>query len=231
MIIPGARNPLFRKVIGCTMAGPSYLSLAEQARESFEGVTGLACRLVKTKHDQNYRDKFDLHTHFSDDETVIYFDADTRWVRPFNPLLVTNDFGMVLDPGRNSEKDFPIHDCRHLKMPWQAYGNSGVMIFGHRHRHIWTECHRLFGREKVLDFGEQSIINLVLHRLGVDRCFLGNEWNYAPICEVTGRTQEMTREPYVIHAMGYTHTRTRKRLTDKEAVLNVYEGRYMLTSP
>lgn len=213
------------------MAGPAYLSLAEQARESFEGVTGLSCRLIKTRHDKNYRDKFDLHDHFSDDETVVYFDADTRWVRPFNPLMVTHDFGMVLDPGRNSEKDFPIHDCLAHGMPWQQYGNSGVMIFNARHREIWPECHRLFSRIKVLDFGEQSVINLTLYRMGITRAFLGNEWNYAPICEVTGRTQEMTREPYVIHAMGYTHNRTRKRLTDKEAVLNVYEGRYTLTSP
>ncbi len=231
MIIHGARNPLLRKVIGCTMAGPAYLSLGEQARESFECVTGLPCRLFKTRHDENYRDKFDLHSNFTDDETVIFFDADTRWVRPFNPLLVTEDFGMVLDAGVDDEQAFPIHDCRNLDMPPEHYGNSGVMIFNAAHRHVWDECHRLFGRVVVQDFGEQSVINLALHRLGVKRDFLPAEWNYAPIRDVTGRPQAINREPYVIHAMGYKQTQTGKRLTDKEAVLNLYEGKYMLCAP
>lgn len=228
MITPGGRNRISRKIVGCTMAGPGYLAMAQAARDSFETVTGLPCILAKTAHDENYRDKFDLHHRFDDDQTVIYFDADTRWVRPFNPMEVTEDFGMVLDAGRRNPDAFPMYDCETMGMPVENYGNSGIMIFNGSHRAVWEKCHATWGRFKVRDFGEQSVINYVLHTMGTKRCYLHDDWNFAPVCINSGRPQNASPVPYVIHAMGYRHKHRGKRLTDKEACLNQWEGRFIL---
>lgn len=231
MIIPGASNPPHRKIVGCTLAGPAYMDLARQARESFEVVTGLPCVLVRTGHDKNYASKFDLHHHFDDDTTVIYFDADTRWITAFNPLRVTTEFGMVLDPGRNSEPDFPIHDCRRLGMPWETYGNSGVMVFNAKHRPLWARCKEAMGRIPVYDFGEQSIINYCLHMMQIKKDLLEPEWNWAPVCIGHNRPQPITHTPYVIHAMGYTHNHGGARITEKEACLHLWESKHILRLP
>ena len=233
MIIPGARNRPLRKVVGCTMAGPGYMGMAAAARESFEAVTGLPCVLAATPTDDNYRCKFDLHHRFDDDQTVIYFDADTRWVRAFNPSLITRDFGMVLDPGRYNPDAFPMYDCEILGMPQASYGNSGVMIFGSAHRPVWETCNRLWDKitPRLRDFGEQSLINYTLQILGVKRFDLHDDWNFAPVCINSGRPQNASAIPHLVHAMGYRHQRRGKRLTDKEACLNMWEGRFILEQP
>lgn len=231
MIVPGGRNRPARKIVGCTMAGPAFMDLAIQARESFECVTGLPCVLVRTPEDKNYRSKFDLHHQFDDDQTVIFFDADTRWVKPFDHLTLTRDFGMVPDPGRYNPAAFPMGDCARLGMNPDVYGNSGVMVFGAEHRPLWALCNSLWGKVKVDDFGEQTIINLAIQKLGVKRAVLSDDWNFAPVCIHSEWPQFYSPIPYVVHAMGYKHQQRGKRLTDKEAVLNHWESSFILQQP
>jgi hypothetical protein len=165
-------------VTGVTIGTGAYRELAEMAAASFTRVTGLPAvvlgereRLragVTRPHHLKFR-VFDL----LDVESVVYFDADTVWLRAAPELLAC-----VGRPELSCVRDtfnprFVLYEATRLGIPFWQYFNSGLLVMRRdAHRPMLSEAERLTRagfRSRLFD---QSQINVARRRTGVRLNFL-----------------------------------------------------------
>jgi lipopolysaccharide biosynthesis glycosyltransferase len=239
MILAGAASPKLKgKIVGCTIASPAYRTMAEKARSSFERNTGCRCIIINTPKERNYREKFRIPEHFADDETVIYFDADTRWVRHVDVAPLQGIFGMCLDPGRLNVRDFLYQDAQQYGIDPNLYCNSGFMVWHNgMHRNVFEMCLKIEGTMQVRDFcgdGDQSLVNIAVNLTGTKKTILDPEWNYMPYpANRTDNYQPVARydviqKPIVVHAAGYHSCVLENGRMQKDLALDYWEAKFMI---
>lgn len=197
-------------MIGVTIASPRYASLAQQAVDSFRASTGCDAVVIHTTNEGNYDRKLNLHRLFSGQkQSVIYFDSDTLWVGKADlskfedreAFLAVHD--PCLAPGYGMEEEFPVADCKAHGLDPEAYFNSGIFIFNHRHEAVFEKAKWAFKNLKFKDFGEQSSLNYGVQHSPVKFELIGEEWNFFPFAHRRLDKVQWPVNLHVVHAAGY----------------------------
>ena len=116
---------------------------------------------------------------------VIFYDADLWMVEPVKLMDLPEEFCGVHDFGTFSSVNFPYRDCERHGMEKANYINTGLFVFTPKiHRTVFTLARLLAQKSaagaipKMDDFGEQSFINLALHRMNITPHLLPFAWNF-----------------------------------------------------
>lgn len=211
-------------MIGVTINnGGYYRPICDEAVRRFKKYTGIQTVVViDTDNDKrrfSFFTKLRLHTMFPN-ASFVFFDADLWFIKNIQLTEYDNSesFYACLDAGRDSEVDFPIHDCHVLGIDKFKYFNSGLFIANGRnqkHRDAFDLASLLFQRVKLFDFGEQSVLNAGIQRNNIKLEFLDSKLNYPIICDQKNCYKPEHRysdEPYAIHALGYKSEEKQIRL-------------------
>ncbi len=130
-------------------------------------------------------------------QTVLYFDADTRFVQPWDVrgLDDMRAFTAVLD----MPSDARNKDCRQYGIDPQNYFNSGIWIANGRHAEAFALadqiCHAPDYRTGFRY--EQTALNVAIQRLNVPVVFLDRRYN--AICDPACK---MPADAVVVHRAG-----------------------------
>lgn len=172
-----------------------------------------------------YFRKLDVLESLTGKKKVIFYDADLWLVDRANLSELPNEFCGVHDFGTFKEVNFPFRDCERHGMPKELYVNTGLFVFTpSEHRHVFTLARFLAKQSaegripKMDDFGEQSFINLALHRAGVIPHLLPFAWNFFDFAVDHGLG---TRPDRIIgyHAAGVALPKKLKHLQERTAPL------------
>lgn len=194
-------------MIGAIITNEQYMDMASEASKRFTRHTGLNCIIIHScaNREQLFREKL-LALLFCQ-QTMVLFDSDLWFIRDCNlkEFDEKNDIYAVRDPGRYCTDSAPWKDCKAHDLNVDLYFNSGMVIANMRHRHIFQHAYNLFedSKCKVVDFGEQSYLNIACQKLGQRVSFLDDAYNYAPFAEFHNLSTAKLKQPYCIHAMGY----------------------------
>jgi lipopolysaccharide biosynthesis glycosyltransferase len=186
-------------MIAVTIAvGDQYQRLAEAAATSCERYTGLATHIIRQTPGESKPARYKLQLlRLFPGQTALYFDADTRFLRPWDARGLDDiaAFAAVLDMS-SAARD---HDCSRYGIDPQRYFNSGIWIANARHAEAFAVadqiCHAPDYRTGFRY--EQTALNVAIQRLNVPVVFLDRRYN--AICDPACK---MPAEPVVVHRAG-----------------------------
>jgi lipopolysaccharide biosynthesis glycosyltransferase len=164
-------------MIAVTIAfGDAYIRLAELAAASVRSMTGLETHVLQDAHGAAVPVYVKLRLlELFPGQRVLYFDADTRFVRPWDPAAVSGRFAAVLDKSSN-ERDA---DCRRYGIDKARYFNSGLWIAGPEcslaFRWAWDLVHKP-GYKTGFKY-EQTALNAGIQRYAVAVDLLDRRYN------------------------------------------------------
>jgi hypothetical protein len=187
-------------MIAVTIAvGERHEQLAEQAAASVEWSTGLRAYVLRETPGewQPAKYKLKLLEMFSS-ESVLYFDADTYFVRKWDVRQFDGDTEFI------AVRDMPSGardaDCYRYDIDRERYFNSGIWIANNRNHgrafhlaHVLCHSPTYQTRFKY----EQTALNVAIQRLAVPVRFLDNRYNW--LCDPKVKRPD---EPVVIHMGG-----------------------------
>jgi hypothetical protein len=192
-------------------AGREYYRLALRAAESVARRTGLDVRIVtqipEGRHPSYHRLwLWDLVPARYDQ--VLYFDADTYFVRPAQPWewLGRYDFA--------ARKDLPsgrlIKECQRYELDFGRYVNAGVFVAHRRVRACFELAQRIAtAPDYESGYLEQTALNAGLQRGGADIRLM------PPACNAICRPANVPIEPIVLHRAGGGANRRNARLFER----------------
>jgi hypothetical protein len=194
-------------MIGVTVSTPKYAALSKEAVARWKRFTGLDVLVIECADREAFMAKMKLDL-LAPREKCVFFDADWWAIRPL-------DFGgwhgdawlAVHDPGVFHPRAFCRPDCDTMGLDPGQYFNSGffawnnacgamrrVFQIARQHEH---DAFRGEGDE-VLDFGEQSRLNLGVQRSGIPLSLLPAGMNFMRFM-VQGRVFPYI--PALVHAV------------------------------
>ena len=206
-------------MIGITIASPEFEYLAVEAAKRFRKHTDVKKTIIlSTEYEKNYKEKLSLTDHIGN-ETAVFFDSDLWFVRDVSLKKYdkTEKFYACSDPGCHpdfAENHFPYLDSKNFGIDPAKYFNGGFFIFNKLHTNAFNLARELYANMKVekgvkmvdgkplKDFGEQSLLNYALTKLGFNVKILDQRFNYMPFAVLHVKAQEID-DPYAIHAAGY----------------------------
>jgi hypothetical protein len=202
-------------ILGVTIASPEYRDMAVKAVESFQRMTGHNALAYFDNKPKNYGVKLQLNRLVpGQNQTLVFFDADTLWVKPVDLRPFTNrpEFLAVPDVAfRNpSDVDFPVRDCKVHGMDPKKYFNSGVFIFNDSHAPVFDRAREIFKTKTFADFGEQSALNYAVQETECPLRFLPEGFNFLPVSRKG--VFDWPSDVYVVHAAGYAKERKEEAL-------------------
>jgi lipopolysaccharide biosynthesis glycosyltransferase len=186
-------------MIAVTIAvGEQYQCLAEAAADSCQRYTGLDVHVIRDAPGESQPARYKLQLlRLFPGETVLYFDADTRFLRHWGVRGLDDfpAFAAVLDMPSAARDD----DCRRYGIDPQKYVNSGIWIANARHAEAFALadqiCHSPDYRTSFRY--EQTALNVAIQRLNVPVVFLERRCN--AICDPACK---MPADPVVVHRAG-----------------------------
>jgi lipopolysaccharide biosynthesis glycosyltransferase len=186
-------------MIAVTIAvGDQYERLAEAAAASCERCTGLPTHVIRETPGESKPARYKLQLlRLFPGQTVLYFDADTRFLRPWDVrgLDDMRAFAAVLD----MPSDARNKDCRHYGIDPHRYFNSGIWIANGRHVEAFALADQI---SHAPDYRtgfryEQTALNVAIQQLNVPVVFLDRRYN--AICDPAC---QMPADPVVVHRAG-----------------------------
>jgi lipopolysaccharide biosynthesis glycosyltransferase len=210
-----------RTVLALTIAaGPKYRQLAARAADSVRRSTGLQVvtitRVPQDRH-PSYHRLWLWELVPPEIDAVLWFDADTYFVRPW-------DVGPLLDQhGFCAARDLPslelLDECEEHGLQISQYFNAGLFLTHRCDRGILEHA-----RDLVTDtsyrsrYLEQTALNVAVQRSGVDLHMLPPQYN--AIC----RPAAVPVDPVVLHRAGGGRARRNAVLFERlvaEAQVNI----------
>ena len=198
-------------MIGFTLCSPGYWHHTQKAVETFQAATGLSCIVGVTPQTGNYLAKFQCPVK---DQTVVYFDSDTRWIRKvdLSPYDDRKEFFAVRDcenhrlNHHNCPDTFSHHDIKLLKLDPDKYFNAGMFIYNPRRiaqPRAMRKAKLAFGKlGPVKDFGDQIYLNWSIQKHEVPFEFLPVNFNTVIGGSMGTDFNAVCLDPYMIHAAG-----------------------------
>jgi hypothetical protein len=118
-------------------------------------------------------------------DTVLFFDADVLFVRPWNPTPYAGLPEIVCVRDRWWKPEI-IADASQFGVPPHEYFNSGMFIANRRHHSQWLRCAERCMSEHSSLFWEQGALNAARRRLNLGLRFLDRRYNsvgaaYSPL--------------------------------------------------
>lgn len=220
---------------GLTIVTPSYRHLEKPAVQSFQDATGLPVKVIRTSDKRGFTAKLELDRHAKG--RAIFFDIDTRFVKPLDLARWNGDFLAVHDPAVFIPGAFPCDDCERHRLDKNAYFNSGFMAmdFGKReHRRLFQTARRIHQRVErgtlppPIDKTDQYYLNAAAQRDGLHMNYLPFGFNMYTYCVKHGGREAYPRDVTMVHAAGYPLRKKRKAL---EAMSLIFGGDCTLMQP
>ncbi len=194
-------------MIGITVSTPKYATLSKEAVARWKRFTGLDALIIDVADREAFLAKMKLDL-LAPREMCVFFDADWWALRPLDFSGWAGDAWLAVpDPGVFHPKAFCRPDCERLGLDAGRYFNSGFFAWNNADaamRRVFQMArqheHDAFRGEgdDVLDFGEQSRLNLGVQRAGIPLSLLPFGMNYMRHM-VQGRVFPYT--PALIHAV------------------------------
>lgn len=163
--------------------GEKYELLAALAADSCRRRTGLQVHILGPEAVQRHglqkphHLKFRMFKEFPEAETILYFDADTIFLKDFDPHAYVNqpEFICVHDLW---DRGWIIQDARRVGIPPTEYFNSGLFILNRTHHQKLLETAEHLLQVIHSPFKDQTVLNAARVRLGVPVRWLGKEFNH-----------------------------------------------------
>lgn len=186
-------------------SGRRYWLMALRAADSCRRQTGLDTRVIG-KVTVPPLPHNDLHPSFwrlwlwdivpLEVETVLWFDADTYFLRPWPHLEQ-----LLATPGFSARTDLPtmplLHECEEHGLLLSRYVNAGVFVTHRADRHVFELAKRIATDPQYRSrYLEQTALNEALQRSNVELNLLNPRFN--AIC----RPSMLPVDPVVIHRAG-----------------------------
>jgi hypothetical protein len=153
-------------MIAVTIAvGEQYERLAEAAAQSCERYTGLRTQIIRKTPGESSpaRYKLQLLRQFPG-QTILYYDADARFLRPWDVSPYENQpWPVVVLDWPSDARD---EDCERYSIDRGRYFASGFWIANGRHVEVWQDAHRLaVAADYATAFKyEQTALNVAIQR-------------------------------------------------------------------
>ena len=168
-------------MIAVTIAvGDGYHELAVLAVESCRAMTGLYPVVINDTGDcQPAKFKLRLLEMFRG-ETVLYFDADARFLRPWNVCEFENlSWPVVVLDWPTKARDA---DCAAFEIDPTRYFASGFWIANQRHAAVWTEARQIVEspRYETRFKYEQTALNTAIQRARLPLTILDRRYWWIP---------------------------------------------------
>jgi hypothetical protein len=154
-------------------------------------------------------------------KSVVFFDADYWLLRPvdFGAFENTQEFIGVRDHGTQLQGCFPREDCANFGLPPESYINTGFFIFHPGlHHEVWPLARELMAKGGMADHGEQSYLNLALHKLNIPRTTLPVKYNFWKFLADWGGLPFYPRGIIGLHGAGIPANLKVKQLTAQAEV-------------
>lgn len=171
-------------MIAVTVAvGEKYGLMAGLAAESCRRRTGLEVRILgddamrRQQVAKPHYLKFRLFEECPDAENILYFDADTVFLRDFEPraFVDKSDFVCVQDRGN---MDTVSKDAKRIGISADEYFNSGFFIANRTHHHAMLKMAEDLTSSIVSGLFDQTHLNAARIRMNIPALFLGREYNW-----------------------------------------------------
>lgn len=173
-----------RGMIAVTIGvGSTWRTVAELAAERCRKMTGLRTAIMDdetmSRHSlrKPHHLKFRLFDEFPDADTILYFDADTIFLRPWDVRghRHTADFVCVPDLAR---ENVVISEARSIGIPAETYFNSGLFIASRSiHERMFHLAEDMSG-QFFSTFHDQTYLNSARDRLGLHATYLDRRFNH-----------------------------------------------------
>jgi hypothetical protein len=168
--------------------GGMWEKLAELAAASVRARTGLSTRVLGAVEMSRFGKRVPQHLKFKlfeacpDVETILYFDADTLFLRNWDPRVFAGRSEMVC-----VRDEPPTHDAQAWKrllaeakkagLPVEDYFNSGLLILHRAHHSALLARAEQEAAEFCSVFHDQTYLNRARRVLGVSALWLPGEYN------------------------------------------------------
>lgn len=187
-------------MIGVTIGvGRPYREMAELAAESVRKWTGLEVRVV-TNTQGCHPAKYKLLLLEQHDQTVFYFDADTRMVNAW-PELREYEGRESFIASKHDASEALDRDCEHYKLNPDRFFYAGLWIANRQHaaafKHAIELCQSDYYRTS---FGvDQTALNVAMQRFDVD--FQPLPWERHVVC-APENLHKIPADASVLHIAG-----------------------------
>ncbi len=172
-------------MIGVTVGVGAYLSLAWQAAESMARHTGLECIVLTDEHfvraglsgQPAHLLKLFIWD-FVDVDEILWFDADTRCLHPWNPSAFSDENALV------ATRDWIWRECvqeeaRQIHLPREEYFLASLMFLNRRkHEPMLRLARGIYPQLKTKVF-EQTALNAARAQLEIPIRFLDRRFNWS----------------------------------------------------
>lgn len=172
------------KVIAVTIGvGEKHGFLANLAAESCRRQTGLPVHILDesalSRHNlaKPHHLKFRLFQEFRSAETILYFDADTIFLKTFDvsSFIDLPEFVCVRDVW---DRNWIYEDAARVGIAPKEYFNSGFFIANRRHHSaLLAKAEGLVGKI-VSQYCDQTVLNAARAQLGIPAFYLSKYFNY-----------------------------------------------------
>lgn len=137
------------------------------------GVHEMARHRVKKPHHLKFR----LFQEFPEAEAILYFDADTIFLRAFDPSPFQNvpELVCVRDVW---ERNWIREDAERLGIAAKDYFNSGMFIVNRTHHQPMLETAEGLVGKVISQYNDQSVLNAARAQLGIPLRLLDKAFNF-----------------------------------------------------
>jgi len=163
--------------------GEKYELLATLAADSCRQRTGLEVHILgpeaALRHGVQHPHhlKFRMFEEFPEVENILYFDADTIFLKQFDPRAYANLPELVC-VGDLWDRGWVIQDARRVGIPPKEYFNSGFFILNRTHHRKLLERAEALLKTLKSPFKDQTQLNAARVQLGIAAHWLPKEFNW-----------------------------------------------------
>jgi hypothetical protein len=163
--------------------GPRWRELAGWAAEAVEARTGLQTRVLGEEEMRRFglrvphRLKFKLYEACPEAEAILYFDADTIFLREWDPREWVGRWEVVCVQDRASEGCVQ-DEARRAGVATGAYFNSGLFLINRTHHAAMLARAEELARTMTSPFHDQTYLNRARRELDIPALYLPREYNW-----------------------------------------------------
>lgn len=180
---PRPASTTYRGMIAVTIGvGPTWQTVAELAAHRCQKMTGLHTVVLGdealSRHglEKPHHLKFRLFDEFPKVDTILYFDADTIFLRPWDVRDHRRTSEFICVPDLSTE-NVVINESRSIGISPGSYFNSGLFIASRTHHERMFHLAEELSGQLHSTFHDQTYLNAARDRLGLTARYLDRKFN------------------------------------------------------
>lgn len=177
--------------------------MAELSAASVRTMTGLPTVILDERHlaaaglEKPHHLKFRLFDLVPEADAILYFDADTVFLRKWNPREFAGGRELVAIGDRPTH-DSVAYDAAQIRMEVRQYFNTGLFIVNRRHHAAMLhKAHYYEGYFRSI-FHDQTALNAARHRARIPLRLLPREYNWLDFDRSSGHPEAIVGHFYQI---------------------------------